>query len=106
MRNYSSKVNYIENFLNVTPRNAKVFDTVFEAMLRYDTEWWHDHDEGYKAYMQFDEPVLLVPIDTFKRGVEKVIGRTVSYKELSKKNDSLREEFSLMYPKYKISVNS
>ena len=97
---YRGNFAYVEDVLGVSPsREPKRFESCQDAMEKYSTPWWHElrHDVVELAAMQIKEPVLLISMHTFKKGVENVIGRNLKTDELSFTNDALRTEF---YEKY------
>ena len=97
---YRGNFAYVEDVLGVSPsRESKRFESCQDAMEKYSTPWWHElrHDNVELAAMQIKEPVLLISMNTFKKGVEEVLGRKLKTDELSFTNDALRTEF---YEKY------
>ncbi len=69
--------------------------------------WWIEHsgDTAELAARQLEEPFLLIQMNDFVNGLQKVLGRPVNSKEISSKNKELIAEFKNKYPAYK-ALNS
>ncbi len=96
---------YVREVLRINPgTQCWHFEKCLQAMRQYNESWWRLlHDEGELAAKQIDEPVLLIPIETFKAGVEAVIGRKITKYELSLQNLALIAEFKKKYSQYEPS---
>ena len=58
------------------------------------------------AAHQIDEEFLLIRMSDFAEGIKRVIGRFVTYDEISQKNKELISEFKQKYPFYKAERNA
>lgn len=97
---YQGHFAYVEDILDISPsREPKRFYACHDAMEKYDTPWWHElrNDPTELAAKQIKEPVLLVNMYTFTKGVEKVLGRALKSDELSFNNKELIAEFEEKY---------
>jgi len=98
MVGYPGHVNYLCEELDLHPASQR-FKDCLEAMENYSEPWWYTlrQDLGALAAKQFEEPTLLIRGNTFKKGIQKVCKRKISDDELSKKNQSLKDEFFSKY---------
>ena len=102
----TSHVMYLEDFLGFKGSSSPLdFDRCIDVMKKYEqcgNKWWIDNlgNDVQLAYYQLKEPVLLIPKEVFRSGIMKVLGRSISYNELSYKNESLKQEFYDRYPIY------
>ncbi len=97
---------YLEEILEFRPSsNPERFDMCLEVMQKYSDKgdrWWYDlrGDCAKLAARQLDEPVLLIPLSVFVKGVADVLGRVPDRKELSSQNKALIAEFKEKYEEY------
>lgn len=99
--NMSKTVDYLRETFEINPAtNPHAFVGCLDAMERYEDPWWfNENDERVLAHWQIDEPRLLIPWRTFKRGVEKVLGRSLDDEELHSGNVELIRQFHEAYQK-------
>ena len=95
---YEGDFTYLQDEMDIHPL-AELFEECLEAMHRYPSPWWFElrNDPAALAAKQIHEPALLVRMNTFKKGVEKVIGRKLAEGELTFKNMELKKEFDEKY---------
>lgn len=101
---YPGNYNFVRDTLGVDPiANPCRFTECIVAMEKYSSPWWFEHrlDNAALASMQLNEPVLLIRFSAFKKGVEKVLGRTIRDTELTIENVALIAEFNEKYATYK-----
>lgn len=90
---------YIKETLLINPAtNPHGFEECLKAMEKYKTPWWaKERDRRVQANWQIDEPVLLIPWQIFKKGVEDILGYTLEDKELSSDNGDMIIKFHERY---------
>lgn len=95
---YEGDFNYLRDELDIHPQSQR-FEECLTAMKKYSSPWWYElkGDAKELAAMQMNEPVLLILMNTFKKGVEKVLGRKIGDNELSHNNTELKKEFEAHY---------
>ena len=63
-----------------------------DAMKKYDTSWWESKDPVEVARYQTFEPTLLVDMNLYWSGVEKIVGRDVYLHEFGLNMEGLKNE--------------
>jgi hypothetical protein len=102
-----SNFSYLEDVLGFKPSsNPRRFQEclrVMESYTRRGDQWWIEFrgNPVELAVRQLAEPVLLIPISTFEKGLRTVLERPVDPCEISHKNNALFVEFSEKYKAYR-----
>ena len=100
MTRSAEDMRYVLEGLEINPATSpERFSQCLDAMVKYDKPWWSELRGNIVALAnaQIDQPVLLIPWNTFKAGVEKVLGRPLMKGELSSANTELIKEFHKKY---------
>ena len=95
---YEGDFTYLRDEMDIHPL-AELFEECLAAMKQYSSPWWFElkGNPAELAAKQIHEPALLIHMNTFKKGVEKVIGRKLGEGELTYNNHALKQEFDEKY---------
>ena len=97
---------YLEEILDFRPSsNPSRFDQCLDVMKKYSEKgdrWWiENHGDCVSlAARQLDEPVLLIPMEVFIKGITIVLGRIPNKSEISSHNEAFIAEFKEKYQEY------
>lgn len=98
MAGYMGHFDYLEDVLGMKPSH-KDFRRNLEAMEKYESPWWFElrNNPVELAAKQMEEPVLLIESDLFVKGVQKVLGTSVSKQALLQGDKDIIEAFKEKY---------
>lgn len=73
-----------------------------KAMAKYgDIHWWEYPDKRDRACWQLFEPVLIIPFEDFRSGLENLVGRKIEDSEFAFDVEKLKKEARTAWDKWK-----